>query len=325
MKAIFPGVMLAAVIALAALAITDHYGGPVMLLALLIGMAFNFLAGDARFAAGIDFVARHVLRLGVGLLGLRISWEQVVALGWSPLLLVVAAVALTLIVGVVCARLLGLSRGFGVLTGGAVGVCGASAAMAIAAVMPRHAGLQRDTAFTVVGVTVLSTVAMLLYPLLVAFLGYSDARAGVFLGATIHDVAQVVGAGYIVSDPAGDLATYTKLMRVAMLLPLVMLVAVAVGRREGQGSVVATALPWFLLLFAGLVVVNSLDLVPAALHSGLVSVAQGCLVTAIAALGVKTSLGEMAKVGPRAALLIAVETVVLALLVITALLWLPLP
>lgn len=317
---IVPGLALAAVLALAAMFISGHYGGPVMLLALLLGMPLNFLADSPRLAPGIAFASRFVLRLGVGLLGLRITFEQVAELGWGPVLLVVAAVSFTLLAGLALARMLGMPRFLGALTGGAVGICGASAAMAISAVLPQRPELERYTAFTVVGVTVLSTVAMVLYPLLVVLLGFDHAEAGLFLGATIHDVAQVVGAGYIVSEQTGDLATFTKLLRVAMLLPVIMIIAWAVGRRVQGGAAVKSALPWFLLLFVGLVVVNSLGWVPAPARDALVNLSIACLVTAIAALGVKTSLRELASVGPRAATLIVAETVLLAVLIAVALL-----
>ncbi|MCC5869174.1 MAG: putative sulfate exporter family transporter [Gammaproteobacteria bacterium] len=317
---IAPGLALAALLALAAMFISGHYGGPVMLLALLLGMPLNFLADSPRLAPGIAFASRFVLRLGVGLLGLRITFEQVAELGWGPVLLVVAAVVFTLLAGLALARMLGMPRFLGALTGGAVGICGASAAMAISAVLPQRPELERYTAFTVVGVTVLSTVAMVLYPLLVVLLGFDHAEAGLFLGATIHDVAQVVGAGYIVSEQTGDLATFTKLLRVAMLLPVVMIIAWAVGRQVQGGTAVKSALPWFLLLFVALVIVNSLGWVPVPARDVLVSVSLACLVTAIAALGVKTSLRDLASVGPRAATLIVAETVLLAVVIAAALL-----
>jgi uncharacterized integral membrane protein (TIGR00698 family) len=312
-----PGLALVIALALAATFISGHYGGPVMLLALLLGMPFNFLAASPRFAAGITFASRFVLRLGVGLLGLRITFEQVAELGWRPVLMVIAAVVFTLLIGLLLARLLRLGNALGALTGGAVGICGASAAMAISAVLPPRPELERITAFTVVGVTALSTLAMVLYPLLIVVLDLDHVQAGLFLGATIHDVAQVVGAGYIVSAQTGDLATFTKLLRVAMLLPVVMVIAWAVGRHHvaAGGSVVRTTVPWFLVLFVMLVVVNSLHWVPAPVHGPLVQFSLACLVTAIAALGVKTSLRDLAEVGPRAAALIVAETVLLAVFV----------
>ena len=143
-------------------------------------------------------------------------------------------------------------RDFGLLTGGAVAICGASAALAIAAVLPDGPEQQRATVMTVVGVTALSTVAMILYPLIAAAAGLDTHTTGIFLGATIHDVAQVVGAGYSVSAEAGDTATIVKLFRVALLLPVVLVLSLIV--RNGAGAAPSSSrpplLPVFLVAFA---------------------------------------------------------------------------
>jgi uncharacterized membrane protein YadS len=130
--------------------------------------------------------------------------EQILGLGWSTLVGVAVAVALTIFFGLFAARAIGLKTRFGVLTAGSVAICGASAAVAIAAVLPRHEMSERDTAFTIIAVTTLSTIAMVLYPLVGHLLHFTYAQSGVFLGGTIHDVAQVVGAGYSVSQETGD-------------------------------------------------------------------------------------------------------------------------
>src|SRR6056297_578622 len=204
-----PGFGVALLIAMAARFVADHYGGPTLLYALLIGMAFAFLSQEERTAPGIAWSGKFILRLGVALLGARIGLEELAALGAGPLVLVAAALACTILFGIWLAKRLGLHPHFGVLTGGATAICGASAALAIAAILPRRADSDRDTLFAVVAVTTLSTVAMILYPAIVTALGFDDRQAGIFLGGTIHDVAQVVGAGYLISDTAGDKATLT--------------------------------------------------------------------------------------------------------------------
>jgi uncharacterized integral membrane protein (TIGR00698 family) len=227
-----PGVMFSITLGMAATFVSTVYGGPTILFALLLGMAFNFLAAEPRFTPGLAFSSRSVLRLGVALLGARITLEQIVGLGWSTLAGVAAAVALTILFGLAAASAAGLKRRFGVLTAGAVAICGASAAAAIAAVLPRHATQERDTAFTIIGVTTLSTVAMVLYPLVAALFGFTDAQTGVFLGGTIHDVAQVVGAGFSVSAETGEVATIIKLLRVALLVPTVLAISLLFRRAE---------------------------------------------------------------------------------------------
>ena len=317
-----PGVLFCAVIGLAAAFIADHYGGPTLLYALLIGMTFHHLAADARFSPGIRISSRTILRVGVALLGVRISVEQILALGITPVLIVLIAVPATIVFGLMLSRTLGMTKSQGVLTGGAVAICGASAAMAIAAVLPERKDSERHLIFTIVGVTTLSTIAMVLYPLLVALLDMSDVRAGFFLGGTIHDVAQVVGAGYMISDVAGDTATFTKLLRVAALAPAVLLISVTVAR-GGHASSGGATIPGFLVAFIALVIANSLGWVPADATAPLETLSRACLVVAIAAIGVKASFKELAELGWRPVLLITLETLFLATLVLAGLHLLP--
>lgn len=317
---IWPGLLLSAVIALASVFIAESRGGPTLLYALLLGMALNTIATEGRAKPGVDFTARRILRLGVALLGARITFEQVGALGWFNGGLVLASVVATIVFGIVASRVFGLSRRLGVLTGGATAICGASAAIAIAAVLPRDDKSERELIFTVAGVTLLSTAAMVAYPLIVAWFGLDAHASGVFLGGTIHDVAQVVGAGYSISSEVGDAAVLTKLLRVALLLPVVMAITLVVRHRL-RGEVQNSGdplLPPFLLAFVALVVIGSLGFIPASVGTALNGTARACLVIAIAAVGLKTSPLEMKKVGARAFALLAAETVFLASLVLVA-------
>ena len=320
-RGLVPGLVIAGLVALAASWLSEHYHAPVMLFALLLGISVNFLSQDVRCRPGIDFAAKTVLRVGVALLGMRITFGQVQSLGVGPLALTAVAVALTTVCGWLLARYAGLGHSFGVLTGGAVAICGASAALAIAAVLPKGPTHERDTVMTVVAVTTLSTVAMVLYPLLAHALGFGEHASGVFLGATIHDVAQVVGAGYSVSTEAGDTATIVKLFRVALLLPMVFVISLMFRSRAAAdgGSRRPPLLPTFLVVFAVLVALNSTGYVPAAVAGGLQAASGWCLVTAIAALGTKTSLGDLAMVGWKPIAVIVGETVFVGLLVIGAL------
>lgn len=310
-----PGIMASATVAMAATFLSDHYGGPVMLFALLLGIAFNFLSTEGVCKPGIEFTARTILRFGVGLLGARITIDEALVLGPTPLLLAVGGVILTISCGVLLAKLMRFNPHFGLLTGGAVGICGASAALAISSVLPRgeNGVSERDTIFTVIAVTTLSTVAMVLYPILTHAIGFGEVESGIFLGATIHDVAQVVGAGYSISTQAGDAATLTKLLRVAMLVPVILAITLVVARgRDATGP--RAFLPFFLIAFLALVAVNSLGLIPEAVGSATTSLSRWSLVAAIAGLGMKTALGQIASVGPKALLLVVAETMWIALI-----------
>jgi uncharacterized integral membrane protein (TIGR00698 family) len=236
--------------------------------------------------------------------------------------LVVSSVALTILAGIAIARLLKLGNAFGVLTGGAVAICGASAALAIASILPKHPNAERDASFTVVGVTALSTIAMILYPMVASLFGFGDRAAGIFLGATIHDVAHVVGAGYGISHEAGDSATVVKLLRVAMLLPACLAVGLALHVRGSDAAHAAPVLPWFAVAFAILAAVASTGFVPAAILEAGSTLSRWCLVVAIAAIGMKTSLKSLVDMGAKSVLLLVAETLFLAALAITVIaLW----
>ena len=319
----FPGFAVSALVAATAQFLSEHYGAPAMLLALLLGLALNFLADDGtRTAPGIGFTARTVLRLGVALLGARISVDMLAALGWPLILLVVLGVVATILFALLAARLVGRRWRFALLTGGSVAICGASAAMAIAAVLPRHERSERDLVFTVLAVTVLSTVAMVIYPLLSGWFGYDERTAGVFLGGTIHDVAQVVGAGFSVGPEAGETATLVKLIRVSMLAPVVLCFSLAIrsmGLADSSTGSRPPLLPGFVLGFLALAALNSLGLIPAVLAEAAGTFSRWCLLIAIAAVGIKTSLRKMLEVGGGAIALIVAETVFLGVFVLVGL------
>jgi uncharacterized integral membrane protein (TIGR00698 family) len=319
LRAAMPGLLLSATIALAVRFVSDRLGGPAMLYALLFGMAFNFLTEDERFATGIRFASRQILRFGVALLGLRITIGEVMQLGWPVLVIVVVSVAVTILLGGLVGRAFGLGNNQSILSAGAVAICGASAALAIASVLPPDKDHERNTILTVAGVTALSTVAMVVYPVFVTYLHYDHATAGVFLGATIHDVAQVVGAGYMVSEQTGEISTVVKLIRVACLVPVVILISLAMHHKRSPESGRAPLLPWFLVVFVLLVIVNSTGRVPGPVHDLMTPVSSWCLLTAVAALGVKTSLKALTEVGPAPVGVMVIQTVLLAVLVISGL------
>jgi uncharacterized integral membrane protein (TIGR00698 family) len=313
-RRLFPGGAAALVIAFAAIYLSGQYGAPVMLFALLLGMAMNFMYDQEVCCPGINFVSSAVLRLGVALLGLRITLEQVQTVGAPNLLVIALGIVLTISLGALLARWLKRSTEFGVLTGGSVAICGASAALAIATVLPGHPEREKQVVFTVLSVTTLSTVAMVIYPLLIALFALDDQAIGLFLGGTIHDVAQVVGAGYSVSPEVGDFATITKLFRVLMLIPVfgVLLLLFRNGN-EAHGKL---PFPWFIVGFVMCLLLVSFDLLPAAAVETGVGLSQFCLVTAIAALGMKTKLSVLLKGSAPALAMVVLETLFLGGLIL---------
>lgn len=324
LRLVFPGFSVAVLIAATAQFLSEHYGAPAMLMALLLGLALNFLAEDGtRTAPGIAITSKTVLRLGVALLGVRISVDMLSGLGADMIALTVLGVIVTILFAILASLLFRRDWRFALLTGGSVAICGASAAMAIASVLPRSEHSERDLVFTVLSVTLLSTIAMVLYPILSQGLGFSPREAGVFLGGTIHDVAQVVGAGFSIDVQTGESATLVKLIRVAMLAPVVLAISLAMRARGeadiGEGVKKQPLIPGFLLGFLALATLNSAGVVPEVLADYMAEISRWALLISIGAVGVKTSLKRILDVGGAAIALIVLETLFLGSFVLSGL------
>tara|TARA_B100000768_G_scaffold52258_1_gene50814 strand:- start:316 stop:1326 length:1011 start_codon:yes stop_codon:yes gene_type:complete len=321
---LFPGFLISGLIALAAQFISDHYGAPAMLMALLFGIALNFLSDDPKCKRGIAFSARTLLRIGIAMLGLRISFSMAADLGWPIVFFVIGAVTSTILFGLLISKFFGYGPRFAFLSAGSVAICGASAAMAISAILPIDERTEERLVFTVVGVTILSTFAMILYPILADALSYDAKLAGIFLGATIHDVAQVVGAGFSKSEETGDIATVVKLIRVSMLAPIILIASILIRRvseKELGTSKRPPLVPGFVLAFVVLVIINSVQIVPEIITEISVEISRWALLTAIAAVGMKTALREVINVGLPAISLLVIETAFICFFMIAALHW----
>lgn len=307
----YPGTALCVVLALAGSFLAEHYGAPALVLVLLLGFGFASQGSDERLRPGVEFCSRTILRLGVALLGARIGMEQLLSVGSLPLLVVITCVPITIASALALGRWMSIPPMQSLVAGVAVAICGVSAAVAVAAVIPAGRLEDRRLLGVVVGVTGLGTISMLLLPPLFATLGYNDTQAGLLLGASIHDVAQAAGAGYLVSDTAGDVATLTKLLRVALLAPLLLLLGALLNdRKSGKADH-----PWFLLGFVALFALNSLGWLPEELRELLVTTSYACLLVTMAALGMRTSLGAILAQGWRPMALLGAVS---ALLVVTA-------
>lgn len=314
-RKLVPGVMLCTVIAVASTFVSEHYGGPQFLYALLVGMAFHFLSDSDKCIAGIEFSAKKLVRFGVALLGARIAASDVSDLGLAGVGALVGAVGLTIGFGLLMARILGLPAMLGLLSGGGTGICGISATMAISATLPATRENERYTLITAIGVAIFSTTAMVLYPMIVKAGGLSTPEAGLFLGGAIHDVAQVVGAGLIISPEVGDAATLAKMFRVAMLMPVVVILAFtfhSARKATDNGASKTPILPLFLVVFAVLAAINSFGGLPHQVVEISSNVSRWCLVISISALGVKTSLEKLAELGWKPIALMSSEAIFIA-------------
>jgi len=310
-----PGLLVCLVIAMSTSFLSENYGGPQLLYALLLGLSLHFLYLNETVKPGIDFCAKTILRLGVAFLGIRITFADIGAIGINTGFMVIAAVTSTVALGFLLARVLRLSPDFGLIAGGSVGICGASAALAVASVLPKSKENEQFTLLVVVGVTVLSTIAMVVYPFALQILNIGALSAGIFIGTTIHDVAQVVAAGMLFGPEAGNVATVVKLFRVALLLPVVLVISIFFGAQKttnklGWGSL--RLIPTFLLGFVALSIVASMHILPTSIIHHIGGLSRWMLVIAIAAAGLKTNFQELAKLGWQPVLMLVVETLFIA-------------
>jgi uncharacterized integral membrane protein (TIGR00698 family) len=328
LRRLAPGFALSGMVAVVAVAgaplVARMVPIPAMVLALLIGIALNRVAARSVFQPGLVFCIKQLLRWAVALLGLRIALGDIAALGLATGILVVVAMVVTIAAGFVSARLLGLTAPYGALAGVGTAVCGASATLATSAALPDYAGKETDVVFVVVAVNALATLAIVIYPPLCVALGFGDQVTGVMLGATIHDVAQVVGAGYAVSETAGNAAVIVKLFRVFLLLPVVLATGWWFARKSVAASAARVPVPVFAFVFLGLCVLNSIlpsvgAVAPlyAAAKTLLVEASTGGLLVAIAALGLGTSIAAIGTLGWRHIATVGAATLVI-LAVVTA-------
>ena len=304
-----PGLALAGIASLAAAYLSEHYGAPIMLMGLLIGLAFNFANADARLHPGLGFASKTLLRWGIVLVGLQVTFGQIASLGGPAFAAIAAMVALVCLSGVAASRLVGRGAAFGMLAGGAVGICGASAALALATVLGEKRASQAQLTLVLVAVSAASALAMSLYPALAHGMHLTNQQAGFLMGASIHDVAQALGAGYSYSPEAGQTATIVKLTRVALLAPVLAIVSIAFpGDKDAKGS--GVGVPWFVLGFLALCAVHSFVALPAVVLDGAKPTATGLLLLAVTATGIRSPMNLLLQQGWRASLPVIVATLV---------------
>ena len=294
-----PGILVAVLIAVASKFLSNNYEVPAMLMAILIGMSLNFLSEDKKCEKGINFSSKNILYLGIILLGSRITFENILSININITFLIILAVILTILFSIFFLRLFDFQYRFGILIGGAIAICGASAALAISSVLPKDERSNERLTFVILGVTVISTICMIFYPILANFLEMDNVSAGIFFGATIHDVAQGIGAGFTLSDETGDTATIIKLFRVTLLFPVVILISLLSYRYKSNNDFdnKPPLVPYFIIFFIIMVIINSLNLIPLNLQFYLNEISSWFLLIAISAVGTKTRLQSLRIIG----------------------------
>ena len=309
----FSGMVLVALLGIAAMTTSKMFAIPVMLIAIITGLILHPAYESKKLRPGIDWCARPLLLTGVALLGFRVNFQDIAALGFITPLIALSSLAVNILIGSLAARLLGIPTRLAIIICGAVSICGASAAVAIASALPKYKNQERDLALTIAGVTLLSTWAMITYPFISQVLGHSDIKAGIFIGSSIHDVAQVVGAGYSISDSAGNTATLVKLVRVSALLPVVLIVSFLFrDKKQTTNSQYLNLIPSFLIVYLIIAALNSVNLFPDIIQSFGVQASKYCLIISLVAIGLKTNLNNIASVGDSPLALLAGATLFIA-------------
>jgi uncharacterized integral membrane protein (TIGR00698 family) len=311
LKKLFPGFIVVAIASAAATWFSEHYAMPVILAGLLLGLALNFVSAEPRVHAGLDFCGTACLRWGIILLGTQVTAMQIGSLGALSFAGLLVIMTVVVGAGLLGARLGRQSRFAGWLAGGATAICGASAALAIYALIGRDRLNRSQFTLTLVGVSLASAVAMSFYPIVAAQLQFTDLQSGFLMGAAVHDVAQSLGGGYSISPKAGEVATIVKLSRVALLAPAVALIGLAIGSSDGkQRSLLAKLkLPWFILAFFAVVAANSLVAPPAWIRENGLIASKAMLLFAVTATAMRSRLDLLLSQGWRALLPVILATV----------------
>ena len=271
-----------------------------MLLAVVIGMSIN-----ARFAQstearpGIEFVLRRLLRIAIVLLGLQLTADQIISAGPTAICIIALTVISSLAFTIWLGRVMRIERGLTELIAVGTAICGASAIIAANAVT-RARG--EDVAYALASVTLFGSIAMFAYPLVAGVLGLEPLAYGLWTGASIHEVAQVVAAAFQGGPEAGEFGTTAKLSRMLFLAPIIIALGGLASRKAGKDDGSANAVvpvPWFVLGFLALVLVNSFLEVPQMVKIGAATLSSFMLTMALAAMGLQTSIARLRDRGAR--------------------------
>lgn len=311
---ILPGLAICGLLAMAATGVA-MYGGSGVVWALLGAIAIaSVWSPSPVFLPGIHIAGKHVLRIGVALLGFQTSAETLQVLDAATIAVLATNVAVILIAGLIFGPMLGIDRDLSVIAAASVAICGASAAVAFALVLTRDDSRKYSVACTIGAVSLLSSVAMLAYPPLIHLLGLDAAAGGILLGGTIHEVAHAVAAGYSVDPATGEVATMAKLLRVAMLAPASILVALLRSVPSERSAVPLP--PLFLLGFVAFALLNVSGLVPPTLQIAAAPLSRFCLIMAMAAIGFTLPWQSVKSYGWRPIVLLLILSAILLLLMV---------
>jgi uncharacterized integral membrane protein (TIGR00698 family) len=317
LPALLPGLLLCAALATGGFWLADlawvkgtlHVSA--LLLVILLGMAWKSLLPEPEAVLpGIRLAQRPVLRWAVAGLGFRLSMGELWRIGAPALAVVVLSTGAALAFGWWVARRLGVPEKLGILLGVGSSICGASAVVAADSVVQ---GERRDAAVALGIITLLGTVGIVVYPLLGHALGMPEFLYGVWTGASLHEMAQVVAAAFGMSDEAARVATVVKLARISLLAPVVLYLGWSLRHRHvAAGRAHVAPVPWFLVLFVIFAGINSLGIVPARWLDLVRRADLWLLCVGMAGVGLQTGFSDLRSAGARAILAGALQWLVLA-------------
>lgn len=294
-----------------------------LMLAILIGMLVRNTLGRPEAARpGLAASLRGPLRLGIVLLGLQVTLAEILGIGWAGLLILAFALLSTYLLTLWLGGRLGVAPGLTTLIAAGTGVCGASAIVAANTVVRDS---DESVAYALATVTLFGTLAMFSYPLVGAALELSPQVYGLWSGASVHEVAQVVAAGFARGQAEGEFATVAKLARVLMLAPLVIGMGLWAARQTAPGDTQSAGrapIPWFVFGFLALVLIGDTGWIDPQWRSMANIATQVLLTFALAAVGLETDVRRLVAQGWQPLLLGALATAYIALsTLLLALLW----
>ena len=302
---LFTGLLAAAVVQIAGLPFFVQAGLSPLVVGIVVGMLYgNFLRGNetAGWKAGVHFTARRLLRIAVAFYGLNISVQQIAAIGLpavaASVTVVLAVLALGTLVGT---RVLGLDRDTAVLTSAGSAICGAAAVLAFE---PTLRAAPHKSAVAVASVVLFGTLSMFLYPLLYrsGLLDLDPQAWGIYIGATVHEVAQVVGEASAIDPATTQAATIVKMTRVALLAPVLIVLGLYLRRAaaaHGEGGKTPVPMPWFAVGFVVLALINSTNMIPQDVLTALRRLDIFALTMAMTALGMETRFAHIRQAGAK--------------------------
>ncbi|PSN10369.1 YeiH family putative sulfate export transporter [filamentous cyanobacterium CCT1] len=298
-SSILPGLLLTTLIAAIALGLNRlsnlHTLNP-LLIAVLLGIGWRqWGVVPVAYRPGIKFAMKRVLRLAVILLGLRLSLADVMAVGPWGLGMVTIGTFSTFYLTCWLGRRLGVNPRLTQLIAAGTSICGASA---VVATNPVVEGSEEDMTYAIATITGFGTLAMLTYPLVSSLLQLSPPAFGLWCGASVHEVAQVIATAFQNGDLSGEVATVTKLSRVLLVVPIIISLGWQTNHLSKPGQPPRPIpVPWFVLFFCVLVVANSLGMAAPAIKIIVLNGNQFLLCLSLAAMGLETNLASLSQLG----------------------------